>query len=240
MDTNDILKQTKDTWNRYIYESGDTIYQQNYIYKSNSDVDHYRMGYWDFPYFIAMPLTKMGIELPNRALEIGVGTGRLAACASNMFEHVCGIDISEEVIKKASTYLNKIGCKNIELKVNDGQTIPYPDNNFDLVYSLIVFIHIPSKIIVEKYIKETYRVLKKGGVARIQLRYAGFLTLKGKDFGEIDENWDLTEGCSWTRLEARRLFKSEGFKILKINRDYRNAWQRQKSKTQLWITATKP
>ncbi len=237
---NEILKQTQKTWDRYISESGDDIYRKGYIYRSDSKDEHYRMGYWDFPYFIAMPLAKMGFGIPKNVLEIGVGTGRLAACALNMVDKFCGIDISEEVIKKAITHLNIIGGKNVELKVNDGQSIPYPDNNFDWVYSLIVFIHIPSKMIVQKYIEECYRVLNKGGVARINLRYAGPLRLRGKNFEQIDDKWDLTKGCSWTRLEASRLFKNAGFEVLKVNRDYRNAWQKQKSATQLWVTAIKP
>lgn len=239
MGINEILKQTKNTWNRYISESGDDIYHKGYICRSNSKDEHYRMGYWDFPYFIALPLAKMGFELPKKVLEIGVGTGRLAACTSNMVEQVCGIDISKEVINKALTHLNNTGCKNVGLKVNDGQTIPYPDNYFDWVYSFIVFIHIPSKTIVQKYTEETYRVLKKGGVARIHLRYAGPLRYKGKNFEQINNDWDLTKGCSWTRIEAYKLFKNAGFKVLRVNREYRNAWQKQKSKKQLWVTALK-
>ncbi len=187
-----------------------------------------------------MPLAKMGFALPKNILEIGVGTGRLASCASHMVPQVCGIDISEEVIGRALIHLNSVGCKNVELKANDGQTIPYPDNYFDWVYSLIVFIHIPSKAIVQKYIGETLRVLKGGGAARIQLRYAGLLRLKGKDYSEIDETWDFKKGCSWTRIEAYRLFRKAGFKVLRVNRDYRNSWQKEKSKTQLWVTAMKP
>jgi SAM-dependent methyltransferase len=225
MQIDEILERTKQKWNRYILESGEDIYQKNYIYRSDSKEEHYRMGYWDFPYFIAMPLARMGFELPKKILEIGVGTGRLVSCASHMVENVCGIDISEEVIKKALIHMDDIRRSNVELKVNDGQTIPYPDNTFDWVYSLIVFIHIPSKTIVRKYIGETFRVLKTGGGARIQLRYAGPFRITGKDYPRIDDNWDISEGCSWTRWEAYRLFTRRGFRVSRINRNYRNAWQ---------------
>lgn len=234
-----MLTKMKHTWNSYVSESGDSIFQNNYIYRASSKDEHYRMGFWDFPYFVALPLAKLGVNRPQKALEIGVGTGRLAACASMMFDYVYGIDISEEVINKAVDYIKEKDYRNIELTVNDGETIPYPDNIFDLVYSFIVFIHIPSKIIVRKYIDEAYRVLKKGGMVRIQLRYAGRFRPRGKDYSQLNDNWNYTQGCSWTRVEAYSLFKNAGFKILKINRDYRDAWQKQKSKTQLWVTAIK-
>ncbi len=226
----EILEQTKATWNKYLVDSEENIYREGYICRAESKEEHYRSGYWDFPRLIALPLQKMGYRNFKDVLEIGVGTGRLIGPAANMYHQIYGIDFSEEVILKAVLRLDEISCYNAELKINDGQNIPYPDGKFDMVYSFVVFIHIPSKKIVENYIKETFRVLKKGGVARIHLRYSEFTS---KNFEQIEKDWNYTKGCSWTTFEAMKMFGNAGFKnidpeILK-----------RKDKRQLWITAVK-
>jgi SAM-dependent methyltransferase len=45
----------------------------------------------------------------------------------------------------------------------------FPDRHFDFVYSYAVFQHIPSAEVVFSYMRETVRVLRPGGVARLQL-----------------------------------------------------------------------
>ncbi len=45
----------------------------------------------------------------------------------------------------------------------------FPDLHFDFVYSYAVFQHIPSAEVVFSYLRETVRVLRPGGIARLQL-----------------------------------------------------------------------
>ena len=44
----------------------------------------------------------------------------------------------------------------------------FPDETFDFVYSYAVFQHIPSREVVIQYLRETHRVMKTGGLARLQ------------------------------------------------------------------------
>lgn len=91
-------------------------------------------------------------ELEGKVLEIGCGVGRL------MKDGYCGIDISEKMLEIARK--RKPNC---EFKLTDGRSIPYEDNTFDSVYSMLVFQHLPIEA-VETYIKEVRRVLKENGV----------------------------------------------------------------------------
>ena len=52
-------------------------------------------------------------------------------------------------------------------KINPSQdTLPFPDNNFNMVYSIAVFHHLPKEH-AQKMAQELYRVTQSGGVAVI-------------------------------------------------------------------------
>lgn len=53
-----------------------------------------------------------------------------------------------------------------DLQVADAERLPYPDNSFDLVYSWGVLHHSPN---TRKAIMEVYRVLRKGGDAKVMI-----------------------------------------------------------------------
>jgi ubiquinone/menaquinone biosynthesis C-methylase UbiE len=91
-------------------------------------------------------------SLKGRVLEIGCGVGRL------MKPGFHGIDISDELLIIAMQ--RRPDC---EFVVSDGRSIPYGEDSFDSVYSVLVFQHLSLKTVLN-YIKEVKRVLKRGGV----------------------------------------------------------------------------
>lgn len=109
-------------------------------------------------------------------LEIGCGTGRLTEFIAAKFKNVIGVDISNEMITEGKKRLSHLG--NITLFATDGVSYPVTDNTVDCVFSFIVFQHMPTPEIVRKNIEEIARVLKTGGIAKIQLR--GIPTEKGQ------------------------------------------------------------
>jgi ubiquinone/menaquinone biosynthesis C-methylase UbiE len=138
-------------------------------------------------------------ELPQgRTLEIGAGQGRLTSELVKRTKarggySVYGIDISRNMLASAPS-------DNVEYKVNDGRTIPYPDNYFNNIYSVTVFQHIPygAKL---GYIQEAARTLKKGGVFLIQF-------VDGTYSGDFDHNI--------LAIEMDKLLRDNGFKVEKI------------------------
>lgn len=103
-------------------------------------------------------------------LEIGCGIGRITEFFSDNFKEVVGVDISEEMISQARKRLS--AKKNVSFVATDGLTYPLPDTSVDLVFSFIVFQHMPDVATVESNIREICRVLKSRGIAKIQLRGA--------------------------------------------------------------------
>lgn len=99
-------------------------------------------------------------------LEIGCGMGRLMKAMTTKFREVHGIDMSREMLEYLNVYLkDEDRCYAV---LCDGQTIPYAEEYFDLVYSVIVFQHIPYRDMIQSYIREIKRVLQPEGVCRIQ------------------------------------------------------------------------
>jgi SAM-dependent methyltransferase len=104
----------------------------------------------------------------RRALEIGCGPGRLLRPLSQYFGQIYGVDVSDSMIAIAKEKLrdvhnafpHAIGGSDLKL---------FPDRHFDFVYSYAVFQHIPSAEVVFSYLRETVRVLRPGGIARLQL-----------------------------------------------------------------------
>jgi SAM-dependent methyltransferase len=137
----------------------------------------------------------------RRILEIGCGTGRMTEFIAEDFHEAYGVDIAEEMIEQAKKRL--ADKTNTHLLATDGIHLPFPDDFFDAAFSFIVFQHMPSKKVVRKNLEEIVRVLKKGGLAKIQLR--GTPTIKGEWF----------YGPSFTVNQAKKTIEELPIQLLK-------------------------
>jgi ubiquinone/menaquinone biosynthesis C-methylase UbiE len=104
----------------------------------------------------------------RRALEIGCGPGRLLRPMSRHFGEIHGIDVSDEMIVQANEKLRDIPWAHAH-HASGSDLAQFPSDHFDFVYSYAVFQHIPSAEVVFSYLRETVRVLKPGGFARLQI-----------------------------------------------------------------------
>ncbi len=102
-----------------------------------------------------------------KALEIGCGPGRLMRPMSRYFVEIHGVDVSDEMIALAREKLRDI--PNAHPHATDGASLAqFADESFDFVYSYAVFQHIPNREVVFQYLREIRRVLKVGGLTRLQ------------------------------------------------------------------------
>jgi len=109
-----------------------------------------------------------GDPVTRRALEIGCGPGRLMLPMAEHFGDIHGTDISDEMIRLARTRLGDVPHAHPHHSLTS-DLAAYADDSFDFVYSYAVFQHIPSHETVIRYMRETRRVLKPGGIARLQM-----------------------------------------------------------------------
>ena len=148
-------------WDRRARENA-----QHYIACGHSETDEsfWASGRWDLEHLV---LHDIELASTARALEIGCGLGRLLYPLSERIERVYGVDISGEMVVRARQALAERG--NIEVFQTAGRLDRLPEASLDLVFSFIVFQHIPSKRAVVRYIREAARVLKGGGAFRFQV-----------------------------------------------------------------------
>jgi SAM-dependent methyltransferase len=104
-----------------------------------------------------------------RVLEIGCGAGRVTRALAQIFGRVDGVDISAEMIERAREILR--GLPGVVLHQNNGADLAmFGAEQFDFAFSSIVFQHIPSKAVIENYIREVWRVLKPGRLFKFQVQ----------------------------------------------------------------------
>src|ERR1700754_3429112 len=96
----------------------------------------------------------------GRILEVGIGTGMSLADYS-LTSRICGIDISEPMLRKAQERVAELGLSNVEgLWVMDAEHLTFPDASFDVVVAQYVITTVPHP---EATLDEFARVLKPGG-----------------------------------------------------------------------------
>jgi SAM-dependent methyltransferase len=117
-------------------------------------------------------LHKHGLK-NHLALEVGCGLGRLALPLAHYFDHLVGADISTGMIERASTLARDNGIGNVTfLPVTGPENLFRQANRYsggcDLIYSLLVFQHIPDFAEIEGYLQVIRALLHKHGLAYLQ------------------------------------------------------------------------
>lgn len=102
--------------------------------------------------------TEVMKELQGDVLEVGVGTGKnIQYYPDNI--NVTAIDFSENMLSKAKEKA-EIFNKKVKLINMDAQSMTFPNNYFDCVFTTCVFCSVPDPV---KGLKEIKRVCKDGG-----------------------------------------------------------------------------
>jgi len=101
----------------------------------------------------------------KRVLEVGCGCGTDLLQFARAGAETYGIDLSPNSVELVKKRLNLYGQK-AEVRQADAESLPFPDEQFDLVYSWGVIHHTPD---TSQAVKEIYRVLKPGGTIKIML-----------------------------------------------------------------------
>jgi SAM-dependent methyltransferase len=156
----------------------------------------------------------------RRALEIGCGPGRLIKPMSRHFGEIHGIDVSEEMIRRARANLGAIPHAHAH-HTSGADLAPFADESFDFVYSYAVFQHIPSREVVMQYLREAIRVLRPGGLLRAQIN--------GLD--QTAKQYDTWSGVRIDAEEVRDFAREHGLQLLAL----------EGTRTQyMWTTMRKP
>ena len=104
-------------------------------------------------------LSRFSGESPQQVLDIGCGTGFLALRFAEMGHAVTGVDLSPQMIDRASRKAEQAGLK-IDLRIGDASALDYGDETYDIVAARHVVWNLPHP---ERGVAEWLRVLRPGG-----------------------------------------------------------------------------
>jgi SAM-dependent methyltransferase len=117
-----------------------------------------------------------------KVLEIGCGAGRVTRAFADLFGEVHAVDVSGEMVRLA-----RAACAdrpNAVLYQNNGMDLDVlGDRVFDFAFSICCFHHIPSRDVIENYIREVGRLLRPGALFKFEVQ--GYVALDSKP----DDTW---------------------------------------------------
>ena len=114
---------------------------------------------------LAGRLADLGLDPDAPALDFGCGVGRVTRALGKSLGGAHGVDISLPMIERARTR-GDVGCTYHHNAATDLGL--FPDDRFGLVYSRLVFQHMPPKL-GEAFLGELLRVARPGAPVVIQI-----------------------------------------------------------------------
>lgn len=123
--------------------------------------------------WITNALSGIPEDFSGKLLEVPVGTGVLTMplYKSLVDANITCLDYSKQMLENAKNRAEKMNIHHVQFMQGDVGQLPFEDESFDIVLSLNGFHAFPDK---EAAYKETYRVLKKGGI------FCGCFYIKGQ------------------------------------------------------------
>ena len=138
--------------------------------------------------------------------DLGCGPGHIARYLHEQGVHVCGIDLSAELVERARRL-----TPGIEFRQGDMMALDVPDGSWAGIAAFYSIIHIPRDDIV-RALSEMWRVLRPGGLLLLSFHI-------GDDTIHLDE-WRGQKVCSdvffFRSAEIAAYLMSVGFEIEEI------------------------
>ncbi len=153
---------------------------------------------------------------PCKILDIGASSGTFMSEANLIGFEAYGVEPSTEGF-------NACKAKNLKIKQSGAETLPFPDNIFDIVHSNHVFEHLENPA---NAINEAYRVTKPGGIVFIEVpnqldniqffrdRILKRIPIRSRNIRSIHHLF------FFSKRTLRKLLEDAGYKDVKISSIY--------------------
>lgn len=150
----------------------------------------------------------IAIPTPSAVVEIGSGAGRCTWALARRFSRVIACELSPEMIKAAKKNMAAKDITNVKFRELNGYNLDVvKDGEADLVFSVIVFQHIPDPAVQMEYMREINRILKPGGYFIVSLYD------DERSYKEIVAGWNIRRAANdvlgWSDLAKVELDRYE-------------------------------
>jgi ubiquinone/menaquinone biosynthesis C-methylase UbiE len=182
----------------------------------------------EYKYFVWKILHR-GIR-SGRVLDVGTGTGRLAielAKSKGCDFNIIGLDISEDMLKKARGKARSAGVDDItQFCLASASSLPFPDQSFDLVISYASLHHWFQPVTV---LNEMCRVVKDTGTILIRDNRRVYgnmfwdIVIYGISLFESKSNrdkWSKAILASYTVTELENIIRESKLRNYRIGTDF--------------------
>lgn len=167
----------------------------------------------------------------GRALDFGCGPGISTRFFASLGFEIIGIDINKEMLKAAISEPD-----GIPFALFKHGKIPFADNSFDLVSSVMVLLEMPTISLMKEAVDEIYRKLKPGGIFlavvgsehfhknewfnKSPVDHEKYQNLKtGDEFYTISKVTGITfKDYFYFNQDYINLFNETGFEVVEIHR----------------------
>lgn len=116
----------------------------------------------------------------RKALDVGCGSGYNAVTLSLLGWKASAVDITPEIVEHAKETAAPYG-EPIDFRVGENESLPFDDDEFDLLISVGVIHYCPSAKAIERSVKEYARVLSSGGMLILVTNHPDNWILKGAE-----------------------------------------------------------
>jgi SAM-dependent methyltransferase len=161
-----------------------------------------------------LPTEHAGLAPGQTVVDLGSGAGNdvfIARSVVGETGRVIGVDMTPEMIAKASENAARRGYRNVEFRLGDIESLPVEEASADVVVSNCVLNLVPDK---GRAFGEIFRILKPGGRFCVS-----DIVLEGKLPKKLQEVAELYVGCvagALNRKEYLDIIRETGFTRIEV------------------------
>lgn len=158
-------------------------------------------------YFKIIEQVKNSLPKNPKVLEVGCGNGFFLKSLMDIkfTNNVFGVEPSLKMVAEADSSLKN------KIKVNLFGSSLFPDNSFDLI---LCFHTLDHMIDPDKFISESFSLLKKGGIVIAVVHDVDGLSVKL--FGERSPIFDVEHIYLFNKKTLKDIFKKNRFEVAKV------------------------
>ncbi|WP_410665358.1 class I SAM-dependent methyltransferase [Amycolatopsis sp. lyj-84] len=146
----------------------------------------------------------------TKVLDMGCGTGRFTIPLALAGARMTGLDLTAAMLDQARTKAKAAGV-DIDFRQGDMASLPFPDNSFDVVTSMLALMHIPLSD-RQSVFSEIARVLKPGGRMLLCVKNGVFERMfSGDRFAEVDVTDVENKELIFTQTQAGEELRAPWF-----------------------------